>query len=413
MLKPKQAVILCGGMGTRLMPYTTEIPKPMILCNGKPFLWYLLSQLAEQGVERFILLTGYLGEKIKNHFGDGRQWGWNIEYSQGPVDWDTGKRIWEAKDKFDDRFLLLYSDNYVPFSLEKILKVHEKNKCSLTFMVSLKSPGNIALGDNGIVLKYDNIRGDDALNYVEIGYMIVEKEETFKYFETPECSFSSILRKMADSKQISAWVQKDAYHSISDPERWRKTEEYLSFKKIILIDRDGVINVKAPQGEYICKWEEFEWIEDTVQSMLHLAKHGFTFIIISNQAGIARGMVCEKKIEEMHELMISKLADNGIEILDIYVCPHHWNDDCECRKPKAGLFYKIAKDYLLQMDRTLYIGDDVRDCEAAYNAGCGAVLIASNEEYVSIKNKPIWSVNVRNVSDAIQDIEKFMSGHLV
>lgn len=409
MIKPNQAVILCGGLGTRLRPYTSEVPKPMILCNGKPFLWHLLQQLAEQGIERFILLTGYLGEKINNHFGDGSQWGWQIEYSQGPVEWDTGKRIWEVKDKLDDRFLLLYSDNFVPFLLEKIFKTHKKNNCSLTFMVSPKSPGNISLGDNGLVLRYDNSRADDALNFVEIGYMIVEKEETFKNFENPNCSFSSILHKMAESQQISAWIQKDAYHSISDPERWKKTEEYLKFKKIILIDRDGVINVKAPQGEYVSKWEEFEWIDDTVQSMMHLSKSGFSFIVVTNQAGIARGMVSEKIMKEMHRKMISYVENKGITIHDIYVCPHHWDENCECRKPKAGLFYSIAKDYLLRMDKTLYIGDDVRDCEAAYNAGCGSVLIASNEEYTSIKNKPIWSLNTVKLSDALPDIEQFMS----
>ena len=107
MTRPKQAAVLCGGLGSRLRPYTDKMPKPMILCNGRPFLWHLLQQLYEQGVDRFILLTGYLGEMIKNYFGDGRSWGWKILYSEGPVEWDTGKRIWEARKNLDDIFLLL------------------------------------------------------------------------------------------------------------------------------------------------------------------------------------------------------------------------------------------------------------------------------------------------------------------
>ena len=164
MNRPTQAVILCGGLGTRLKPYTNELPKPMILCNEKPFIWYLLEQLSEQGVKQFILLTGYMGEKIKNYFGDGRQWGWQIEYSQGPVEWDTGKRIWEARQKIDDRFLLLYSDNFTPLSLDKVFKIHEKHKPVLTFIVSKKSPGNISLNAESIVQSYDNNRSDDTLN---------------------------------------------------------------------------------------------------------------------------------------------------------------------------------------------------------------------------------------------------------
>ena len=74
MSKVEQAVILCGGLGTRLRPYTNHMPKPLILCNGKPFLWHLLHQLHEQGIKRFVLLTGYLVEKIENYFGYGSYW---------------------------------------------------------------------------------------------------------------------------------------------------------------------------------------------------------------------------------------------------------------------------------------------------------------------------------------------------
>jgi len=218
---PQQATIFCGGLGTRMLPYTETIPKPMMYCNGKPFLWYLLQQLEEQGIKRFLLLTGYLAEQIENYFGNGRLWGWQIQYSQGPVEWDTGKRFWEAKEKIDDRFLLLYSDNFVPFRMDRLLKIHESSNYPITFMVSPKSPGNIALNDAGTVIKYDNKRTAE-LDYVEIGYMIVEKERTLRFFETPECGFSSILRKMGAKQQIKAWVQEDAYHSISDPERWKK-----------------------------------------------------------------------------------------------------------------------------------------------------------------------------------------------
>ena len=99
--------------------------------------------------------------------------------------------------------------------------------------------------------------------------------------------------------------------------------------------------------------------------------------------------------------MISKLKSEGVIVLDFYVCPHHWDDNCECRKPKAGLFYHIAKEHLLRMNKTLYIGDDVRDCEAAYNAECGSVLIASNDEYESINNKPKWSISVNRLHEAL------------
>lgn len=403
--RPEQAVILCGGLGTRMMPHTKKIPKPMVLCNSKPFLWYILEQLHTQGISRFVLLTGYLSEKIFNYFGDGSHWGWDIEYSNGPVDWDTGKRIWEARSKIDDIFLMLYSDNFALFQLNKVLAFHEKNKKPLTFMVAPKIKGNLSLDESGIVNHYDNSRSDSRLNYVEIGYMIIEKYKTFDFFDSPECNFSLILEKMASQMQINAFIQYDSYQSISDPIRWKKTEKYLEQKKIILIDRDGVINKKAPKGEYISRWEDFEWIQSTLEGMKILACDGFKFIVITNQAGIARGMVSPIELEKIHRNMKIELKKLGVDIIDIYLCPHHWNDSCSCRKPNPGMFFKAAKDHCLRLDRTLYIGDDPRDFEAAMNAGTKCVIIS--EEKIDVEHKDhLFSLKSYNSFEDAMDLIK-------
>jgi D-glycero-D-manno-heptose 1,7-bisphosphate phosphatase len=409
MNKPKQVVVLCGGLGTRLRPHTDHIPKPMIPCNEKPFLLYLLQQMSDQGLKEFVLLTGYLGENIENYFGDGSQWGWSIQYSNGPIAWDTGKRIWEARLKLDDRFLLLYSDNFVPFSLEKVFALHKKNQTALTFMVSPKHPGNIALFKSGIVEKYDNNRSNNILDFVEIGYMIIEKDKTLDFYKSPECSFSLILEKMVASSEVSAWIQNDNYHSISDPKRWSVTEKYLSLKKIILIDRDGIINKKAQKGEYISSWSEFEWVSDTRAAMKLLAKKGFKFIVVTNQAGIARRMVNLNELDRIHSKMKKELLNDGIEILDIYVCPHHWNEGCDCRKPQPGMFFKASNDWQFRLDQTLFIGDDYRDCQASNNAGCNSVLIGNISEVDKLLDheRPIY-VNKR-LSDCISNILDFFN----
>jgi histidinol-phosphate phosphatase family protein len=395
MSRPEQVVVLCGGLGTRLRPHTDDMPKPMIPCNSKPFLLYLLQQMSDQGLKKFVLLIGYLGDNIKNYFGDGSQWGWDIQYSKGPIDWDTGKRIWEARSKLEDSFILLYSDNIVPFPLDKVFALHKKNQTSLTFLASPKRPGNVALSESGIVEKYDNKRSENTLDFVEIGYMIIEKNKTLDFYKSSECSFSLILERMVASCQVSGWIQNDNYHSISDPKRWRETEKYLSYKKIILIDRDGVINKKAKQGEYIRSWSEFNWIVDTRFAMQILAKKGFKFIVVSNQAGIARKMVNLGELEKIHNNMKKELMDDGVEILDIYICPHHWNEDCYCRKPMPGMFHSASNDWQFRLDKTLFIGDDYRDCQASYNAGCKSVLIGDISDTVKLSNheKPFCTNN--------------------
>jgi histidinol-phosphate phosphatase family protein len=375
-MSPTQAVILCGGRGTRLRPYTDSMPKPMVPCNGRPFLEYLVEQLATSGVERILLLTGYRHDHIESYFGDGSRFGVQVSYSQGPTEWDTGTRLWEARSTLDARFLLLYSDNIVPFPLDIVLAQHVDGNWALTLLLSRKTPGNISVSSDGRVAKYDSSRSDSACDHVEIGYMVAERDRLLSCFAEPVGSLSSVLAEVAAGGQLGGWVQDDAYHSISDPDRWRLTERYLEPKKIILLDRDGVLNHKSPRGTYVRDWSEFRWIPAARAALRQLATEGYRFIVITNQAGIAREIVERYSVDEIHSRMTETLSEeDGVEILGVYVCPHHWDEGCSCRKPKPGMLHQAARDHLLRLDRTLYIGDDPRDREAAHAAGCPCLLV--------------------------------------
>ena len=244
-------------------------------------------------------------------------------------------------------------------------------------MASPKKPGNIEIDELGIVRRYDNQRGTD-LPFVEIGYMVVERDKVCLIFLSRIAVFLKSCVRWQFQQQIGAWIQHDAYHSISDPERWKRAERYLQPKKIVLLDRDGVINEKAAKGEYVNCWEEFHWIERTRDSLRQLSKMGFRFIVISNQAGIARRMTSLEEVKRIHRKMVETLAAEGIEILQVYVCPHHWEDNCDCRKPKPGMLFQASKDHLFRLDHTVFVGDDPRDLEAAEQADaevyCGKIL---------------------------------------
>ena len=373
----EQAAILCGGVGTRLRPLTDTIPKPMVPVNGRPFLAYLVHQLRDQGVRRIVLITGYRGEMIREYFGDGRATGVEISYSHGPVEWETGHRLWEARALLDRRFLLMYSDNYAPFSLTRICAFHASHAAAVSFIVQAKAKGNIRLAPDGRVELYDSTRSAPGLAHVEIGYMVVERDRMFEAMteEDRAASFSRTLRQLAERGQLAGLASGDPYHSISDMDRWRLAERYLAAKRILLIDRDGTINARPPRGEYVTRWEEFHWVEDTVEAMRRLAANWFRFIVVSNQAGITRGMQDAAVVRAINQRVTDELREQGVEILATYVCPHHWDDGCGCRKPAPGMFFQASAEHLVRLDRTMYIGDDPRDCEAAFNANCLSVLV--------------------------------------
>lgn len=377
MRPPDQAVILCGGLGNRLRPLTDSLPKPMAPIHGRPFLAFLIEQLRDQGIRRIILLTGYRGEMIREHFGDGTGCGIPIDYSCGPADWETGRRVWEARAMLDERFLMLYSDNYVPFSLGKLVKVHSAHESDVTLLLQPKQPGNIRVKPDGGVELYDPTRTAAGLDHVEIGYMIVERDAALAALPDPDVSFSSVLERCARSGRLAGLVSRDPYHSISDVQRWKLAERYLESKRILMLDRDGTINERPAKARYITGWDHFHWIDETVDAMSLLARSGFRFIVLSNQAGIARGMLDAVAVDDMNRRMVAELGSRGIEVLDVYVCPHHWDENCDCRKPAPGMFFRASREHLLRMDRTIYVGDDPRDSRAAFNAECLSVLIGS------------------------------------
>ena len=116
--RPRQAVILAGGLGTRLRPLTDTRPKPMIEVGGKPFLEHLIVLLRSQGFDRFLILLGYLPEVVQNYFGDGRRWGVTIKYSVTAVEDETGRRVKLAEQQIESCFLFMYSDNYWPMQMD-------------------------------------------------------------------------------------------------------------------------------------------------------------------------------------------------------------------------------------------------------------------------------------------------------
>lgn len=139
-------------------------------------------------------------------------------------------------------------------------------------------------------------------------------------------------------------------------------------KKIAFLDRDGVINKKAPDHCYIEQITEFIPNEGIFEVLKILKKDGFEFIIITNQRGIARGLFTEETLHEIHEHMIELFAEHGIDILDILYCPHE-NDICDCRKPKPGMLSDACKKYEIDIKKSLLISDSKEDILMGQNFG--------------------------------------------
>ncbi len=170
-----QAVILAGGLGSRLRPITETMPKPMVPVAGVPYLEYQLRELARQEIRDIVLLTGYLGHQIEDYFGTGEQLGIRLRYSQEPQPLGTGGALRLALPLLDEEFLVIYGDSYLPIDYSAVLVklrssgaegvvVVYNNRLSDT---SVKN--NIDLDENDYVTRYE--KDGEHLSYVDAGVL--------------------------------------------------------------------------------------------------------------------------------------------------------------------------------------------------------------------------------------------------
>ena len=145
-------------------------------------------------------------------------------------------------------------------------------------------------------------------------------------------------------------------------------------RRCVFLDRDGVINVKAPAGEYIRTWQEFQLIPAVVDWIRLFNVLDFLVVVVTNQRGVARGLVEPAELGEIHRRMVEQLAGEGARVDDVFACPHEQNS-CGCRKPRPGLVLDAAEKWNIDIARSLMIGDSESDRQLAQNCGMSFVQV--------------------------------------
>ena len=154
--------------------------------------------------------------------------------------------------------------------------------------------------------------------------------------------------------------------------------------KAIFLDRDGTLNVDR---HYLCRKEDFEFLPGVIDGLRRLQEAGFLLIIITNQSGIARGYYSIKDFRRLNTWMLRELKKNGVIITDTYFCPHlpeatisRYRKDCNCRKPKTGLFEQAILDHQIDVGISYAVGDKLRDCAICQSTACKGFLLGNNED---------------------------------
>jgi len=155
------------------------------------------------------------------------------------------------------------------------------------------------------------------------------------------------------------------------------------YRKVVFLDRDGVINRDSP--DYIKSWDEFEFLPGSLEALKRLTGAGFAVIVITNQSAVGRRMISFEELERIHLNMQEVVSANGGRITDIFFCPHTPDVHCGCRKPEPGLIRQAQKRHVLDLESAYMVGDSARDIECAQKAGCGHALLVRTGNGIAVE----------------------------
>jgi len=378
-----QAVILAGGMGTRLGALTLETPKPLLPIGGQPFLDYVVWNLRRFGINRLLFSVGYLSESIIEHFGDGQRFGVTIDYAVEPRPMGTGGALKLATDRLDQEFLVVNGDtlfdvNYLDLTLS--LKTHGSLAgIAMRHITNTGRYGAVNVVDGLIQDFSEKSKGGPGL--INGGVYVMRREALERLPDGPCSLEKNLFPGLAFERQLAGRAYSGFFIDIGLPATLHEGDRLIpqwKKKRAVLLDRDGVINVDYG---YVHDQEKFVWIEGARDAIKWLNDNGYLAIVITNQAGIARGYFSEDEFLSFTSWINNELRMSGAHIDATYFCPHHptegigdYRKACGCRKPGSDLIQDAITEWDLDVQHSILIGDKESDLIAGRNVGIQSVL---------------------------------------
>ena len=389
---PRQCAILVGGLGTRLGPLTAHTPKPLLDCGGRPFLAWILRELVRFGIEEVILLAGYRSERISQFQRDVPAYiprPLNCRISVEPSPAGTGGALWHARHLLDDSFLLLNGDSWIDTNLARFFsaaaEAPEAVGCVLLRSMNDCSRYGTAEVRAGRIVCFREKAASVGSGLINAGVYIFDRRVL--ELISPGCSLEKdILPVLAAQGRLAACTLDGFFIDIGVPADYARASQVLPqrlLRAAIFLDRDGVLNEDLG---WVGSPDRFHWLKGAKDALRTVTDAGAHVFIVTNQAGVARGLYTEQDVHRLHEHVLEDLLSFGATIDDIRFCPYHpeavvnrYRQDSDWRKPRGGMILDLLRAWNVDRGRSLLIGDKDTDIQAALAAGIQGHLYSGGD----------------------------------
>tara|TARA_B100002052_G_C15875455_1_gene596740 strand:+ start:851 stop:2101 length:1251 start_codon:yes stop_codon:yes gene_type:complete len=408
-------VIMAGGKGTRVSKISDSIPKPLIQVDGKSVLERQILLAKKYGIREIIICIGYLGQKIKDYFGDGSDLDVVISYHQEAAPLGSAGALANLKNQLNEDFLLFYGDIIMEFNIQRMIDYHHGKNADSTLLVHPNDhpfdSDLIETNNDNQITKFLLKPHNDALiyrNLVNAGVYILSPKILNLIPDNQKSDLVSdiLIRSLDKGLNLYAYNTPEYVKDMGTPLRFNEVSEdilekklqYMSLdspQKAIFMDRDGVINKEV---DLLHNINQFDLIDGVVEAIKLINKSNFMAIIITNQPVIARNLCSLEELADIHKKLESLLGNEGAFINAIYFCPHHpdggfpeerkeYKIKCDCRKPSPGMLLSASKEWNINLSESYMIGDHQRDIDAGKNAGLKESFLIQTNSRNALLNK--------------------------
>jgi len=415
-----QAVVLCGGAGSRLREAVGDLPKVLAPIAGRPLLAHVLDELSRAGTREVLLLAGHAGEQVVRAARELAPAGMRVETSIEPTPRGTAGALHAFADRLAARFLLLFGDVYTRVDWRRFAEYADEREGLATLLVhrtthpedsdvlALDDEGRVtAWAGRGAARRSSGLVAQSALGNAAVAAL---HRDLLHFVPRGRASdlYAEVLPALVDARSpIHGYPSSEYVRDFGTPRRLEEVDADVRTGRarrradLALLDRDGVLTEEG--GGAVVRPDQLRLLPGAAAAVRTLNEAGIRTALVTNQAVVARGLCSLQDLEAIHARLASLLAEEGGHLDLVLACPHHpetqhaegvpeLRGPCECRKPRTGMVERALAELDVPPGRAVVVGDASVDVQLARNASLASIALATGRgaRDGAFPARPVW-----------------------